>query len=328
MSVIRILSADDVRTALPMAEAVAAMREAFARLALGEVILPARTHLDVPEHHGVALVMPSVLPAVARIGVKVITLFDGNPDRGLPRIQSVVLVLDAETGTPLAVVDGGALTAIRTGAGSGLATDLMARPDASTAAIFGAGPQGRTQLEGVCAVRPIRRAWVYDPSTSAAQRFAAEMTEVLGVPVEVAPSASSALADADIVCTATVAREPVFADADLRPGTHINAIGSYKPHVQEIPSATVARARVVVDHRESALAETGDLLIPIGQGVFTADGIAADIGEVVLGRQPGRTSAEEITFYKAVGVAVQDVTAASVALDRAEQLGLGATAQL
>lgn len=325
---IRILSAEDVRTALPMAEAIGAAREAFAQMQRGEATVPPRAHIDVAEHRGVALFMPSLLPRTGRMGVKAITLFDGNPAAGLPRIQAVMLVLDAENGTPLAVMDAGTLTALRTGAGSGVATDLLARPNADTVAILGAGHQARTQLEAVCCVRPVRRVWVVDPIRASAEGFAAEMGARLGVPVRVAADASEALREAGIVCAATVSTTPVFDDADLQPGTHVNAIGSYKPHVREIPSATIARARVVVDHLASALEETGDLLIPISEGVFSADRVHAEIGEVLLGVKPGRATRDEITVYKSVGVAVMDLAAAALALDRAEDLGLGTEAML
>ena len=328
MPVVRLLSARDVRAALPMPAAIAAVRRAFAELQRGRAVLPPRTHLDLPDQQGVALFMPSLLPETGSLGFKAITLFDRNPAIGLPRIQAVVVVFDAPTGQPRALLDGTTLTALRTGAGSAVATDLLARPDACQAAVFGAGPQGRTQLEAVCCVRPIRRAWVVDPDRATAHRFAEEMSSGLGLPVEVASSGAEALREAEIVCTATVSARPVFDDADLRPGTHVNAIGSYKPHVQEVPSATVARAKVVVDHLESALAETGDLLAPISQGVFSAESIHAELGELVLGTRPGRQNAEEITLYKSVGVAVMDLAAAAAALERAEELGLGASFEL
>ena len=323
-----ILSGEDVRRALPMRDAIEAMRSAMASLSAGECIVPARTHVDVPEHDGVALFMPSYSPADERMAVKVITLFDRNPERGLPRIQAVVLLLDASNGSPLAMMDGAALTAIRTGAGSGMATDLLARKDAETAAVFGSGPQARTQLEAVCTVRAIRLARVYDPNTEAAARYAREMAVQLSIPISVSPSPRAALDEADIVCTATVSHTPVFDDRDVQPGTHINAIGSYKPHVQELPGATVARAYVVVDHRDGALTEPGDLLIPMREGLFGPEHIAAEVGEIILGRKQGRTSDDQVTLYKSVGVAVQDLAAASAAAGRARVLGLGAEVPL
>jgi ornithine cyclodeaminase len=234
-----------------------------------------------------------------------------------------MMVLDASNGSPRAILEAGTLTAIRTGAASGAATDLLARPDAATAAIFGAGVQGRTQLEAIYAVRPIREARIFDARRENAESFARNMSAALDCDVAPADSPAQALRGADVICTATNAREPVFADGDVAEGAHINAVGSYQPEVREIPGETVARALVVVDHRVSALAETGDLIIPIGQGLFGEDHIHAELGEIVLGRNAGRESPGEITFFKSVGVAVQDLTAAARILARAEQSNLG-----
>jgi alanine dehydrogenase len=320
---LRFLSGRDVATALPMPEAVEAMKEAFRRLSAGEAVMPPRTHIAVESPPGDALFMPAHIPATGRMGLKIVTLFGDNAARGLPLIQALVIVLDAATGSPLAVMDGASLTAIRTGAASGAATDLLARSDATVAAIFGAGPQGRTQLEAVCAVRPIRRAMIFDASADRAEALAREMAPRLGIAVLAARSAAEALAGADVVCTATTSAEPVFADSDVAPGTHINAVGSYKPTVREIPAETVRRARVVVDHRPAAFAEAGDLIIPIQQGLITKDHVYAELGEIVAGLRKGRESPEQVTLFKSVGVAVQDIEAANRVLVAAERLNLG-----
>ena len=320
---LRFLSARDIVQALPMKEAIPAMKEAFRQLSAGEAVAPPRTRIATASPAGDALFMPAYIPATDRMGLKVVTLFGGNVARGLPRLHALVVVLDAGTGVPLAVMDGTSLTAIRTGAASGAATDLLARPGASVAAIFGAGPQARTQLEAVCAVRPIRLARVFDTSRQQAESLRDEMGASLGIPVEAARSPAEALAGAEVVCTATTATEPVFGDRDLAPGAHINAVGSYKPSVREIPGETVCRARVVVDHRPAALAEAGDLLIPIGQGLIAKDPGYAELGEIIAGLRPGRESADEVALFKSVGVAVQDLAAADRALANAERMGLG-----
>jgi ornithine cyclodeaminase/alanine dehydrogenase-like protein (mu-crystallin family) len=317
------LSAADVRRALPMADAIAAMREAFAQLSSGQVTLPVRERLDAPGEHGVALVMPCHSTVQRMFSLKIVTVFHDNPRRGLPTIQSLVILTDGTTGAHLAVMDGASLTAIRTGGASGLATDLLARPGAAVAAVFGAGVQARTQLEAVCCVRAIRRACVYDKDAAAADRFAAEMTHRLGIPVERSDTPAKTLADADVICTATSSSRPVFADSELPPRVHINAVGAYRPDMAEIPAAAVCRARVVVDHRASALEEAGDLLEPLRQGLIQPSHFAAELGDVVLGRSPGRRSADEITLFKSVGVAIQDLCAAARALDNARRLGLG-----
>lgn len=317
------LSAADVRRALPMPDAIAAMRDAFGQLSGGQVTLPPRQHIEAPAEHGVALVMTCHSAAQKLFVLKFLTVFSRNRQRGLPLIQALVTLADGVTGERLAVMDGGSLTAIRTGAASGLATDLLARPDAVAVAMFGAGVQARSQLEAVCAVRPIRKVCVYDADPAAADRFAAEMTRQHGVPVERASSPAEALASADVICTATTSTSPVFADSELKPGVHINAVGSYRPEVVEIPAATVCRARVVVDHRASALEEAGDLLTPLRQGLIQESHFGTELGDIVLGRSPGRGSAEDVTLFKSVGVAIQDLCAAARALDNARRRGLG-----
>jgi ornithine cyclodeaminase/alanine dehydrogenase-like protein (mu-crystallin family) len=304
------------------------MKSAFAALSAGEVVAPLRSHFEVPEHHGRLLLMPCYQAAANALSLKALTVFDGNPARGLPRIQALVTLYDGATGQPLAVMDGAAVTALRTGAASGAATDLLARADASSVALLGAGVQARTQLEAMSAVRPIKSARVFDPLPHTAEVYAREMSAALGIAIRAEATAAAAVRGADIVCAATTATEPVFSDADLPPGVHINGVGSYQPCMREIPAETVLRARVVVDHRASALAEAGDLLAPIQQGRFAADRIAAELGEIVNGKKPGRATPEEITFFKSVGVAIQDLAAATRILAHARRLGLGTPVQL
>lgn len=326
--VLRFLSAGDVREALPMGDAIEAVREAFVLLRRGEVDLPQRMHIDLRDRRGTALLMPSRIPSKGSLGVKVVTLFEDNVAKGLPRLHALVLVLDGETGAPIAVLDGAALTALRTGAASGLATDLLARTDARVAAALGAGVQARTQIEAVCAVRRIERVVVFDPRGEAAGDFAREMSTRLGVEIAVATSAAECLRGADIVCAATSSPRPVFDDRDLEPGVHVNAIGSYQPWVQEIPVETVLRAGLFVDHRESALSEAGDLIVPLQAGLMGPEHVRAELGELILGEKPGRTSTDEVTLFKSVGVAVQDLAAATRALARAEASGIGTVVEL
>jgi alanine dehydrogenase len=320
---LRILSREDVRQALPLSVAAEAMKGAFAQLSTGQADVPLRVPLDVPRHNGVTLLMPAYLSADDQMAIKIVSVFHDNPAQGLPLIYALVVVVDATTGRPVAVMDGTYLTALRTGATSGAATDLLARQDARTAAIFGAGAQGRTQLEGVCAVRPIQEAWVYDAVPERAAAYATEVSQRLSLPVRVAEKPAEAVRRADVICTATTSSSPVFEDVDVRPGTHINAVGAYTPEMQEIPAETVLRARVVIDHYEASLAEAGDLLIPIKQGLMTKDHIYAELGEIAAGLKPGRASSEEITLFKSVGVAVQDVAAAGAVLEAARRLNLG-----
>jgi len=319
---IRFLSAEDLQKALSMTEAIRAVKDAFLQLSSGRAIVPLRTPMALGDRDGGALFMPVYLPESEQIGLKAVSVFAENPRKGLPAIHALFLIMDGRDGRPLAVMDGEFLTALRTGAASGLATDLLARRGARTVAVIGTGVQGRTQLEAVCAVRPIERAYAVDIDRDKAEAFAREMSDRLSVPVA-AEEAERALPHCDVLCTATPATQPVFSDERLGPGLHINAVGSYQPEMCEIPDATVARALVVVDSRAACLAEAGDLIQPIEAGLIDESHIHAEIGEVAAGTREGRTSEEQVTLFKSVGNAVQDLAAASRALARAEQLGLG-----
>ena len=322
-----VLNSADVRKALPMAEAVEAMKQAFAALSDGKAKVPMRAHLQIEPHNGISLVMPAYLNAQQgeALTVKVVSLFDHNHKRGLSRIQAAVLVLNPETGQPIAVVEGATLTAIRTAAASGAATDLLAQTDSHTLAIFGAGVQAPAHLEAMCAVRPIQKVWIFGPTLSKVERMIARMSQQEWCTAELHAAATpgQAVSDADIVCTTTTSHEPVFDDADLKPGVHINAVGSYTPQAREIPPQTVVRSLVVVDSREAAWEEAGDLIQPLQAGLIDRDHIHAELGELVLGRKTGRSRDDQITFFKSVGIAVQDAAAARVALENAQQWNLG-----
>jgi len=327
---LRVLSKQDVQQAVPMREAIEIVKGAFAQLSAGKAVVPLRTQLPVERHQGVTLFMPAYLSESDDLGVKVVSVFPRNLEMGLPTIFALVVVVEASTGRPVAAMDGTYLTALRTGAASGAATDLLARQDARVAAIFGAGAQGRTQLLAVCEVRDIERAWVYDVNPQAAERYAQEMAGKGRVPADlrVASSPAEAAREADVLCTATTSKTPVFADEDLKPGVHVNAVGSFTPQMQEVPGETVRRARLVVGSREGCLSETGDLIIPIRKGLIAADDIYAELGEIAAGLKPGRDNAEEITLFKSVGNAVQDVSVARAVLTQAEMLGLGIEVEL
>jgi ornithine cyclodeaminase len=264
-------------------------------------------------------------PQGEALAVKVVSLFPQNPARDLAYIQAAVLVLEPDTGRALAILEGSSLTAIRTGAAGGAAADLLARPESRVVAVIGAGVQGRTQLEAVCSVRKIARACIYDADPGRARALVAELSGRAPIPSDLiaAESPRGAIADADIICTATTSLTPVFDDRDLKPGVHISAVGSYTPEMQEIPPETVKRARVVVDSRLAALVESGDLIQPIRDGLFGEDHVYAELGEIILGRKAGRQSAQEITYFKSVGIAVQDALAAQLAVENAKKMRLG-----
>lgn len=332
---IRILSAADARRAMPMIEAIRVVRQAFVELSAGRAAMPIRTRVDVPSRSGtglpgISLQMPAFLEGERRLATKIVSIFPGNLTREspLPTIHAVVVVVDPDTGEPVGLLEGGSLTAIRTGAASGAATAELAGEGVTTAGVLGAGVQARTQLEAMVAARPgIERASVYDPRRDAAESFAAEMTERLGLPVETAEDADSVVAASEVIAEATTASTPIFSDASLRDDAHLNAVGSFTPEMQILPEATVVRSAVVVDHRESCWEEAGDLIQPRDRGAITESHLYAEFGEIASGRipkpPPGRP-----TLFKTVGTAVQDAAVGAAALTRAAELGLGVVVDL
>ena len=316
---IRILSAQDVYTALPMPDAIEAMRTAFAALAQGQAQIPQRLALNTEQ--GDVLFMPAYLPKQRALTQKIVSVFPQNQARGLPVITGMVVMLDAETGTPQALLEGGALTAIRTGAASGLATQLLSRPQSHIAALLGAGGQAYQQARALLAVREIKELRITSKSGHSAQRLAARLRDE-GVNAR-ATGMREAVQGADIITAVTTSTTPLFLDADIAPGTHINLVGAYTRHMQEAPAATLMRARVFVDDIMAAAHEAGDIIKLVRANLYHMSDIAGTLGDLVLGKIPGRQTEEEITIFKSVGVAVQDAAAAAQALVRAQELGLG-----
>ncbi len=310
-----ILSRSHVESLLSMEEAIAAVEEGFRQLALGQVTMPQRAATPVEPHQGLHLSMPAYVGGpVDALSVKLVTVYPENPARfGLPTSQGVILLHDAHTGQILALVDAEHLTAMRTGAASGVATRYLARQDARHVAIFGAGPQAAAQLEAMCAVRPIERAFVITRTGRRNAAFCTRMARRLGIEVLPCHDARAAVESADIICTATNSAIPLFNGNWLVGGTHINAVGAYTTAMRELDTTTVRRSRVFVDHHPAAQAEAGDIMIPVANGEIGYDHVAGELGDVLLGRVPGRTGDDAITLFKSVGLAVQDaVTVARV----------------
>ncbi len=317
---------DDVTRALPMREAVGAMRSAFAAYSGGRVVMPLRTRVGQPDGQGVFFTMPVCGgEETGHFTVKMVSVFPDNPAAGLPSVHAAVFLMSGMTGSPLAILEGRSLTALRTGAASGAATDLLARKNSRVLALIGAGAQAMTQLAAVCTVRKIDEVRVYARNPEGVNRFIDAVRGKDSIPETLiaAPSPAEAVRDADIICTATTSPVPVFSDRDISRGVHINGIGSYLPEMQEVPVATVRRAKVIVDSREAALAEAGDIIQAIGNGAITSGHIHAELGEILLGKRPGRESDREITFFKSVGIAVQDAFAAALVYRNALAQGLG-----
>ncbi len=329
MPPLRILSRADVEAAVDMPTAIATVRRAFVELSTGQAHVPLRTAIPVSPD-ATSLVMPAYLGGSGGLGLKVVNVYPGNIARGLPLIHALVIVLDAATGAPVAALEGGGLTALRTGAASGVATDLLAWPDARRLTVFGAGTQAEPQALAVCAVRPIERVTIVSTMPGSAQALAERLAGQPTVPpaIDIVDNPALAVADADIICTATTSPTPVFPAKALPDGVHINAIGAFTPITREIPGEVVARARIVVDQRVAAEAEAGDLVIPWRAGESPGPAAWTEIGLIAAGRAPGRQSREEITLFKSVGNAVQDIAVAALAVQRAAERGLGTVVEL
>jgi ornithine cyclodeaminase len=327
-----VLSEQDVYRLLPMRECIAVMADALASLAEGAAYQPLRSVMRLPDGSGFLGLMPGQIlkhdGKPAGLGLKAVAVFPGNAARGIDTHQGGVLLLDGETGRLVAVMDGAAVTAIRTAAVSGVATDRLARKDAGEVAILGAGVQAHTHLEAVAAVRPIRRVRIWSRTAQRARNLVAEESHRYGFPIEAVDTAEAAARDADIIVTVTASPDPILQAGWVKPGAHINAVGSSLPSARELDTACVVCSRLFVDRRESALAEAGDLLIPMKEGAITPAHIVAELGDVIIGRHPGRKSPDEVTLFKSLGLAVEDVAAAAYVVGQAHTTGAGTTVSM
>lgn len=315
------LDAAALERALPMTDAIASARTAYRALASGTALVPARGFMSAPRPAGTTIVMGAAVEG-AGLASKVVTVNPENPPRGLPGTVGLVVVLDPETGMPAALCDGTWLTAWRTGAATGAATDLLARPDARSAVVFGAGTQARTQVLALDAARPFERIAVHARRRETAEALVADLDVRTQAELVVSDDAETSVRGADVIACATSAHDPVVFGDWLTEGVHISGVGSFRPSMAEVDAEAVRRARVFVDTVAGALEEAGDLVQAEAAGVTHRDAWIP-IGEVLIGTTPGRTADDEITFFKSVGNATQDVTAASIALSRAREQGLG-----
>jgi ornithine cyclodeaminase/alanine dehydrogenase-like protein (mu-crystallin family) len=328
----RILSRTDVQRCLTMADAIVTMRMAFQALAAGQAHMPQRLAVDLPEQ-GVVLLMPSLLQTGEQeaFGLKIITVIPRNPFRSLPLSFASVLLLDAMTGRTMAVMEGSWLTAMRTGAVAGLATDLLARHDADVLALFGAGAQAVTQVWAVHTVRPLREVRVVNRNEEHYQRLVKTLQALLGAdcpPIRRAVSARDALTGALLVTCATTATSPLFQYQDVMPGTHINAIGAFTPQMCEVGADTLSHARIVVDQREAAMAEAGDLLQAVAAGAIAGPEQWQELGSILTPDSLAQRQPDDITCFKSVGVAVQDAATALYVYKKACELNIGSEVEL
>ncbi len=318
-----VLSKADLEQVLTMEETIKVLEEAFNEQANGRVIAPDRTSISITENDGWIGIMPAYIGSLQAFSIKLVSIYPRNLDKNLPTLMSSIILGDPKTGDVLSIMDGTFITAMRTGGLGGLAAKYLSRKDAHSVGIIGAGAQARTQLLALQAVRTILYVRVFDSVTARAETFSQEMSQRIKIPIEVSLNSEDVVKNSDIVVTVSTSRDPLFDGKVLLQGTHINAFGNYKPTERELDSETIRRSKIIVDQRKAALLEAGDLLIPIKEGTITEDNILADLGEVITGRKPGRTSAIDITLFKSVGLAMQDCATASLAFQKAMDKGFG-----
>ncbi len=328
MMKVLIVSQSEVRQLLPMAECIDVMADAFRALARGEAILPLRPVLWLPEKYGALGMMPGYLGDLQAMGLKVVSVFPHNHGTEYDSHIGAVLLYETKHGQLLSIIDASAITAIRTAAVSGLATRLLAREDAGDVAILGSGVEARTHLAAMLAVRPVRRVRVWSRRSDHCQQFAERASKRHNLRVEPVTTAQDAVEGADLICTTTSAPEPILLGDWIAPGAHINAVGSSVAFTRELDTAAVVRSRLYVDRRESTLNEAGDFLFPKQEGAIGDDHIIGEIGELLLGMVSGRQSADEITLFKSLGLAIEDLAAASYIYRKAVETGVGTAVEL
>jgi ornithine cyclodeaminase/alanine dehydrogenase len=317
-----ILNKADVASVLQMKDCMAVVEQAFAELSDGSAVLPLRIGITPPD--GLSLYMPAYLKKMEALACKVVTVYKNNPlKHNMPTTIGKVLLQDPSTGDVICIMNGGYLTAVRTGAASGVATKFLARDDKNqVVGIFGAGVQAKMQLWAVCEARNIAKAYVYDISDAAADAFIAEMGIKLNLEIIRAKTAEELL-KADIICTATSSSSPLFDGNKVREGTHINGIGSHTPTLRELDTAIVKRSKFIGDSREACFKEAGDIMIPVNAGEIPESHFYAELGEIITGQKKGRVNEQEITLFKSNGLAIQDVAAAKLVYEKALAAGIG-----
>ena len=316
-----IITKADIKKVITMKDAIDAVKSGFSAFSSGKAVVPLRVPIKLNDN--IVLFMPGALTQEKSVGVKAVSVCPGNIKKGLPLIYAAVLMLDGETGIPLALIEGGYITALRTGAAGGAAADVLARKDARVAMVFGAGVQGRSQLEALCAVRDIELAYVYDIDAEKARKYEAEMREKLGIDIKFVKDYDSVLPEADVVITATPSKEPFLKGKLLKEGAHVNAIGSHALDMKELDTEVFRRASVIaVDSKDAVLAEAGDLIDALNASVFKKEDMV-ELGEILLGKAEGRKSDSDITIFKTVGIAVEDVVVGKLIYERAREKGVG-----
>jgi ornithine cyclodeaminase/alanine dehydrogenase-like protein (mu-crystallin family) len=321
----RLLSRQDVMKVLDMGDVLDILEGAFADYANGKANMPQRTPITAPEHGGLALFMPAYLQGMGALGTKTVTVYKDNPSKfGVPTVLGTILILDEKTGAPVALMDGGYLTAMRTGGVAGLATRLLAKPEATVHCMFGTGGMARTHAWAVDKARDIEKLVLFslDP-VDKRQAFADSLKDIISCEIVLADDPAEAVAQSDIVTLITSAKDPIVQGDWFQPGTHINGVGSHAPHMRELDTLTVQRSRVICDLVDACKAEAGDFMIPAQKGEWSWDQVGGSLGDVITGGIPGRSNADEITLFKSVGLAIQDISVAFHVYKKAQELGVG-----
>ncbi len=323
-----IVNQTEVSKLLPMDDCIEVMEEALKALARGDAILPLRPSIWLPDKVSLLCLMPAYLGGIESVGVKVISVFPDNHSTDYDVHQGAVLLFETKHGCLQAIVDATAITGIRTAAVSAVATKSLARLDANDLAILGVGTQGRAHLEAMLLVRPIHRVRVWSLSLEEARQFAQRESQRHGITIEAVDTAQEAVTGADLICTCTPAKEPVLLGEWITPGAHINAIGSSVCYTRELDTAAVVKSRMFVDRRESILNEAGDFLFPKKEGAIGDDHILDEIGEILIGQVEGRTSSEEITLFKSLGLAIEDLASAYYVYNKALEKNMGTLVEI
>jgi alanine dehydrogenase len=318
-----VLSEQQVQSLIDIQELIAALEQAHIQYSTGKAAMPVRLVVPLPQIRGRITSMPGYLNADKALGMKVVTYFSDNPKQSLPAILGTVMLFSAETGKIIAVMDGSSITAIRTACASAMATRVLANAETPILGILGAGVQARAHIRALCRVRKIRKIKLYSPSGASAAAVKKDLETESGAAIEISRSAEQTVRDSDMIVTATTSNTPVLSREWLKPGAHINAVGSHRPDQREIDGPTVARAKVVVDSREAIMAECGDILLAIKEGSISEGHIHGEIGDILAGTKPARTSTDQITLYKSVGIAIQDVATANLVYHRALEQRIG-----
>jgi alanine dehydrogenase len=323
-----VISEQEVRALVDIGELIEALEKAHIQYSTQRAVMPVRLVVPLAAIHGRITSMPGFLGDDKALGMKIVTYFQENPKKNLPAILATIFLFSAETGKIIAIMDGSYITAIRTACASAMATEALANPRTPVLGILGAGVQARAHIQALSRVRKIERIRLYSPSGTSADAIKRDMTPQLSCAIETADNPESVVRDADLLVTVTTAKEPIFKFEWLKPGVHISAVGSHRPDLREIDGATLAGAKVVVDSREAIRAECGDILLALKEKSIGENAIHAEIGEVLAGTKAARRNSDEITLYKSVGIAIQDVAAANLVYRKALEQGVGTTVEI